>query len=448
MRITILFACAALVQGFAPSPTSLNKVSSSQQQKQLHQLNVVAPEHVDLLMNNLHSNLLADAATAVADDPDKISWWQQYLSIFKATLIFVHSTVDEPLRSVGITQTWGISIAIFTAAMRSLLIPLSIQQNKSTEYMKALKPYITEIKEKFKDKPEAQNRAIGKLYEDAEQNPLNGCFLSLAQLPVLLGLYRGIRNLAQDGLLKESFLWIPSLEGPVTAPTFRGMEWLTQGWTTGADGTPIPQLGWETTLAFLIMPVVLVLGQSLTMSILTPPTDDESMSDDEKEQMEKSQVVLKFLPLMIGYFSLQVPAGLTIYWFTSNVFSLTQSLVIRQYYAANPPDIELPEYWDALDDMDNMSADEKRAASAAGLNVAPTFESLIEEANYHYVVQRNPLREKTDAWQRVLAAGDSADVPSELEEWVTAAVAFTAAAAAEEEEGGALPFFVTAEETA
>lgn len=264
--------------------------------------------------------------------------------------------------------------------MRSLLIPLSMQQNKSTEYMKALKPYLKEIKEKFKDKPEAQNRAIGKLYEDAEQNPLNGCFLSLAQLPVLLGLYRGIRNLAQDGVLKESFLWIPSLEGPVSPPDFRGMQWLTEGWAT-IDGTPTPQLGWETTLAYLIMPVLLVLGQSLTMSILTPPTDDDSMSEEEKEQMEKSSVVLKFLPLMIGYFSLQVPAGLTIYWFTSNLFSLTQSLVIRQYYEANPPEIELPDYWDALDDMDNMSAEEKRAASAAGLNVAPTFDSLVEGAS-------------------------------------------------------------------
>jgi hypothetical protein len=49
-----------------------------------------------------------------------------------------------------------------------------------------------------------------------------------------------------------------SLEGPMTAPTYRGMEWLTQGWVDG-----VPSLGWETTLAFLIMPVLLlVLGQS------------------------------------------------------------------------------------------------------------------------------------------------------------------------------------------
>lgn len=243
--------------------------------------------------------------------------------------------------------------------------------------MKALKPYVTEINEKFKDNDDAKNRAIGKLYEDAEQNPLSGCLLSLAQLPVLLGLYRGIRNLAQDGVLKEPFLWIPSLEGPVTPPTYRGMEWLTAGWTS-IDGTPTPPLGWETTLAFLIMPVLLVLGQSLTMSVLSPPIDTDNMSEEEKESTERSQLALKFLPLMIGYFSLQVPAGLTIYWFTSNLFTLTQSSVIRAYYKANPPDIDLPEYWDSLDDMENMSAEEKRAAAKAGINVAPSFDVYLE----------------------------------------------------------------------
>jgi YidC/Oxa1 family membrane protein insertase len=242
--------------------------------------------------------------------------------------------------------------------------------------MKALKPYMTEIKEKFKDNKDAQNRAIAKLYEDAEQNPLAGCLVSLAQLPILLGLYRGIRLLAQDGRLEEPFLWIPSLEGPVSAPDFRGTEWLTEGWTK-IDGTLTPSMGWETTLAFLVMPVALVIGQSLTMKILTPPVDD-GMSEEEQEQMEKSQRFLKFLPLLIGFFSLQVPAGLTIYWFTSNLFTLSQSLGARAYYAANPPQIELPDYWDALDDIDAMSVEDKRKASQAGLAIGPKFTDLVD----------------------------------------------------------------------
>lgn len=262
--------------------------------------------------------------------------------------------------------------------LRSLLIPLSIQQNKGMEYQKALKPYMKDIKEKFKDNKDAQNRAMAKLFEDANQNPLSGCFLSLAQLPVLLGLYRGIRNLAQDGVLKEPFLWIPSLEGPVSPPDFNGLDWLTAGWET-INGIPTPQLGWETTLAFLIMPVVLVLGQSITMNVMSPPVDAENMTPEEANAAESTKGVLKFLPLLIGYFSLQVPAGLTIYWFTTNLFTLSQSLAIKAYYRANPPVIDLPEFWSSLDkDLDSMSPDEKRAAAEAGINMAPAFASLIE----------------------------------------------------------------------
>jgi YidC/Oxa1 family membrane protein insertase len=251
-----------------------------------------------------------------------------------------------------------------------------LQQSKSAEYVKALKPYLDEIKEKFKDNKDQQNRAIGKLYEDAEQNPLAGCAVSLVQLPIFLGLYRGIRLLAQDGKLDQPFLWIPSLEGPVTAPDYRGMEWLTQGWTN-IDGLLTPAMGWDTTLAFLIMPVVLVLGQALTMQLLQPPVD-ENMSDEEKEQMGKTGLILKFLPLLIGFFSLQVPAGLTIYWFTSNTFTLAQSLGVKAYYKAYPPEIELPDYWDSLENLDEMSPEEKRKAAEAGIAVGPKWSELLE----------------------------------------------------------------------
>lgn len=242
--------------------------------------------------------------------------------------------------------------------------------------MKALKPYMNEIKEKFKNNENAKNAAMGKLFEDAAQNPLAGCVVSLVQLPVLLGLYRGIRNLAMEGALREPFLWIPSLEGPVTPPDYRGLDWLLSGWTF--DGTPVPPLGWETTLAYLAMPLLLVGLQSFTLNALQPPMDD-NMSEEEAKNMQNTQLVFKFLPLMIGFFSLQVPAGLTIYWVTTNLFTLTQSLAVKAYFNANPPEITLPDYWDTLSsdkDVEAMTPEEKRQAAQAGLSVGPTMEDL------------------------------------------------------------------------
>lgn len=359
------------------------------------------------------SAILSDAAGAAADDG---GWWQSYLNVYKSLLIGVHSVIDEPLRNSGWDQTWGVSIAIFTAIVRSALLPLSVQQTKSAEYIKALKPYQDDIKEKFKDNKDMMNRATAKLFEDANTNPLAGCLISILQLPILIGLYRSINLLARDGQLQEPFLWIPSLEGPVSAANdYRGMEWLTEGWVNNT-----PQLGWEATLAFLIMPVVLVLGQSITMKVLTPEQDTSKMTDEEKEQTEKTQGVLKFLPLLIGFFSLQVPAGLTIYWFTSNLYSVTQSLVIRKYYELNPPVIELPDYWDALDDVANMSPEEQRKAAEAGMAVGPKWQDVLDEAKFHYVVERTPLRENSAAWER--AQKENVEIPAELLAWVNAEV--------------------------
>ncbi len=385
---------------------------------EIHDLqNAMLMDNHEIFISQM-SHWIADASAAAADAPvDTLAsdneLWEKYISIYKGGLAFVHDNiVDEPLRKMGITQTWGPSIFLFTAAVRSLLIPFSIQQNKSSEYMKALKPYTKKIKDKYADE-NMRNRATAKLYEDAEQNPLAGCITSFAQIPIFLGLYRSVTRLAAEGRLDEPFLWIPSLQGPVSAENnFRGMEWLTEGWVNNA-----PSAGWDAVLPFLVMPVVLVLMQSFTMAVLQPP-EDESQTEEEKEQLKTTQTVLKFLPLMIGFFSLQVPAGLTIYWFTSNLFTVSQSLAIRAYYRSNPPEIELPDYWSALDkDAEEMTPDEKREAALMGLSTGQSFDQLMDEAKFHYVVKREPLRANSEAWSRV---NGSKEIPEELKPWVSA----------------------------
>jgi len=427
--------CTTNTLGFTTQSTSHSSLSNTPflARKTTTKLNAIDP---NLVIDNIHhlssttSTLLADASAAAVDAAEKEpgwfgSFWNGYLNVYKTCLLTVHNTIDAPLRdsSIGWTQTWGIAIFLFTTAVRTALLPLSIQQTKSAEYIKALKPYQDEIKEKFKDNKDMLNRATAKLFEDANANPLSGCLISILQLPILIGLYRSITLLAKDGELAEPFLWIPSLEGPVSAANdYRGMEWLTEGWVNG-----VPSMGWETTLAFMIMPVVLVLGQSLTMNLLTPNLDEENdnMSAEEKATAERTQTIFKFLPLMIGYFSLQVPAGLTIYWFTSNVYSLVQSLIIRGYYKANPPNIELPDYWDALDDVSNMSPEEKRKAAEAGMAVGPKWEDLLDEAQFHYRVDRPALRESSKAWER--ASSEDLIIPPELVAWIED-IAATAAA--------------------
>lgn len=165
------------------------------------------------------------------------------------------------------------------------------------------------------------NQKIAEMYQTNNVNPLAGCIPSLVQIPVFIGLYRAVLELAKDNKLDEPFLWLPNLEGPVYgADPTKGSSWLFEGWTNGT-----PSLGWDDTIAFLILPVFLVISQFISMEIMTP-----------KDSQQQGNFVLKLLPLMIGWFSLNVPAALCLYWVTNNIVTTATSVIIRNSIKMEP----------------------------------------------------------------------------------------------------------------
>lgn len=165
-----------------------------------------------------------------------------------------------------------------------------------------------------------------RLYKQAGVNPLAGCLPTLATIPVWIGLYQALSNVANEGLLTEGFFWIPSLGGPTSIAARQsgsGISWLFPF----VDGHP--PLGWSDTAAYLVLPVLLVVSQFVSMEIMKPPQNDDPAA-------KNSLLVLKFLPLMIGYFSLSVPSGLSIYWFTNNLLSTAQQVWLRKLGGAKP----------------------------------------------------------------------------------------------------------------
>ena len=225
--------------------------------------------------------------------------------------------------------SWGLSIILFTAFLRTLIFPLNFISYEATDRNKALKPYMDKIRERYAEDQQSMNLATAKLYEMTETNPLAGCLPAIAQIPVFIALYRSILNLAFEKRIGEGFLWLPNLEGP-TYDNGRGLQWLTDNWVDG-----VPPLGWHDTLCFLALPAALVVAQSISMKVLSPPPDPNDKA------AQNANRVLKYLPLMIGYFSANVPAGLGLYWMTSNVFSVAGSLGAKAYLKQNPPKLDV-----------------------------------------------------------------------------------------------------------
>ncbi|XP_011042682.1 PREDICTED: inner membrane protein PPF-1, chloroplastic-like [Populus euphratica] len=274
---------------------------------------------------------LADAAVAVdstasttsTDAAPKSGGWFGFIS---DGMEFVLKVLKDGLSAVHVPYAYGFAIILLTVIVKVATLPLTKKQVESTLAMQNLQPKIKAIQQRYAGNQERIQLETSRLYRQAGVNPLAGCFPTLATIPVWIGLYQALSNVANEGVLTEGFFWIPSLGGPTTIAARQsgsGISWLFPF----VDGHP--PLGWNDTAAYLVLPVLLVVSQYVSMEIMKPPqTDDPTQKN--------TLLVFKFLPLMIGYFSLSVPSGLSIYWFTNNVLSTAQQVWLRKLGGAKP----------------------------------------------------------------------------------------------------------------
>ncbi|PSC67864.1 inner membrane PPF-chloroplastic isoform B [Micractinium conductrix] len=227
--------------------------------------------------------------------------------------------LDDGFEKVGVPYSYGFAIIFLTVLVKVATYPLTKKQVESTLSMQALAPKVKEMQAKYANDPERLQVETARVYQTAGVNPLAGCLPSLATIPVFIGLYRALSNVADEGLLTEGFFWIPSLAGPTTVNG--GLGWL-YSWENGA-----PPLGFAQTAAYLVLPILLIISQYVSMKVISP-----QQSQDPSQQ--QANAILKFLPIMIGYFSLNVPSGLTLYWFTNNILTTAQQLYLRRSFQA------------------------------------------------------------------------------------------------------------------
>lgn len=255
----------------------------------------------------------AAAADAAATADPGNGWFGFLAGPIEELLQLIHKS----LTSVGIKNAWGITIITMTVVIKALTFPLTKSQLDSTNKMQALQPTIKAVQAKYQSNPEVMNQKVAEIYQTNEVNPLAGCIPSLVQIPVFIGLYRSVLNLAKENALDEPFLFLPNLEGPTYgADPAHGSDWLLKNWVDG-----VPSLGIHDTAAFLSIPIFLVISQFVSMNLMQPKTDDA--------QAQQANVVLKFLPFMIGWFSLNVPAALGIYWVVNNIVTTASTLYVR-----------------------------------------------------------------------------------------------------------------------
>lgn len=377
--LTLVFVLLALVvpgRAFRASPKI--KISSRR--------GVV--EHVDVIVSTLlhhGGNLAADDSTAtvasdwlnhggfiVADEGSATTTAaagpiSPYAKVDKEGFIGtlaagIETAIDfghKVLEGMGLKNTYGYSIILFTCLVKAATLPLTSAQLESTSKLQALAPLQQKIQAKYATDENTKNQLLAMLFQAANVNPLAGCFPALVQLPVFLSLYRALGNMVAENKLGEPFLWIPDLEGPVyvnTEQTVESSNWLMSIFTGE------PSLGWPDTLAFLSLPLILFVSQTISQKVLTPPRDP---SKPMTEQEEVSQGIINNLPFIVAFFSVNVPAGLGVYWCFNNFITTAITIALKARFK----DTQLPASVDELmAQIDSNSVQVPPAMAAMGPN--------------------------------------------------------------------------------
>ncbi len=238
--------------------------------------------------------------------------WQAFVNLIATILEGLNSVIA----GAGIPYSFGFAIILFTVLIKVVTFPLNQKQMESTRATQELQPRLKELQKKYGNDKEKLSKAQMELYKEAGVNPLGGCLPMLVQMPIWFALYRAIYQMASTSpSLSERFFWIPSLAGPV-ADRSAGLTWL---WPLVNGAPPI---GWADAIAYLILPVLLVVSQLYTQRMMSPQSNDPN-------QKAMGQAMM-LMPLMFGYFALIVPSGLTLYWFTNNILSMAQQWWINR----------------------------------------------------------------------------------------------------------------------
>jgi YidC/Oxa1 family membrane protein insertase len=214
----------------------------------------------------------------------------------------------------GWVGNYGIAIIMLTVLVRGCMFPVSRGQAKSMAKMQALKPEMDRLKEKYKGDQQKQAAAMQELYRKHGVNPLAGCLPALIQLPIFIGLYRGLAvdvELRQAPLFSESIQWCSNLAAPDMLYNWSGFmpKLITSG-----DG--IFALGPYLNVLPLVTVALFLLQQKLFMP------------EPANEQAALQQKIMKYMMVFMGLMFYKVPSGLCLYFIASSLWGIAEKKMI------------------------------------------------------------------------------------------------------------------------
>jgi YidC/Oxa1 family membrane protein insertase len=254
----------------------------------------------------------------------------------EAVMVFFHDNVG-----LG----WGLSIIALTVTIRLLILPLTLKQFSSMREMQMIQPQVKALQAKYKDDRQRMNQEMMKLYQEHGVNPLGSCLPLVLQLPVFFSLFYMLRHDLRHDICPSKALEVCGKVAGSTDQGFLIVKDLTDKATGGA----------------LIVLIILYIGSQLVSSIMTTAT------------MDKTQRYLMLgMPFMFSFFILSFPAGLIVYWITTNTWTIGQQLFVRRRFGPPPAKLAAVEAAaesaaeNAIDRIEGKEHDKKPSGKDSG----------------------------------------------------------------------------------
>jgi YidC/Oxa1 family membrane protein insertase len=199
----------------------------------------------------------------------------------------------------GFGATWAWSIVALTFIVRLALVPLTVKQQQSMRRMTALQPELKKLQTKYKHDRQLLNEKVMEFYRQNNTNPFGSCLPILVQIPIFLGLFYLLSSPERFIEPGDDLSFLAGFIEDIT--------------------THLKDLD-TATLAILM---VIYVGSQVGSMLLMPSTADPRM-----------KYLFAGMPILFAVFIVNqaFPAGLMIYWITTNLWTVAQAAVIRQFF--------------------------------------------------------------------------------------------------------------------
>ena len=217
------------------------------------------------------------------------------------TSFFVKPLAFIILKIGMLVKNYGLALIILGILLRLVINPITKKSTIQSENLKKAKPELDAIERKYKGKNDQEStmkktQEVLMIYKKYEINPLTGCLFAIVQLPLLFAFLEAINRV--PAIFEEKLLTI-------------------QLGTTTRIG-----LFKHGNILYGILLVLMILATYYTFNI--------NMSSTNEEQVAQKKITLIFMVVSLTLISLGLPSAISLYWVTSNAFTIVQNLLIKR----------------------------------------------------------------------------------------------------------------------